>query len=208
MSSKEKSNNNYPEELKELGAAALALTCIKNTRLDNKAKATLHKLKTTYPGNSVREAASVIAQNSSANSALDDEYKPPDIPPLVQNLRGVIGRCSKPMQKNLTNTDLNASQCRLLMNRASVLEFLVPLLNEGECQTLKAGIQVTTYDLDGNAYTMSFKVWADKYYVLTSGWTKFHQDNGLTDKHGLTLWMFRHVETQKLCFVISWRKVA
>ena len=55
---------------------------------------------------------------------------------------------------------------------------------------------------------MSFKVWADKYYVLTSDWTKFHQDNGLTDKHGLTLWMFRHVETQKLCFVISWRKVA
>ncbi|KAL9408478.1 hypothetical protein AB3S75_046944 [Citrus x aurantiifolia] len=172
MSSKEKSNNNYPEKLKDLGAAALALTCIKNTRLDNKPKATLHKLKTTYPGNSVREAASVIAQNSSANSALDDEYKPPDIPPLVQNLRGVIGRCSKPMQKNLTNTDLNASQCRLLMNRGSVLEFLVPLLNEGECQTLKAGIQVTN-DLDGNAYTMSFKVWADKYYVLTMAGLNF-----------------------------------
>lgn len=226
--------NNYPEELKKQGAAALALTCIKNRRLDKKAKANLHKyLKTTYLGKSIsvqvnNNAAEISTSSSSPSSTAeaanlnlvedngahgdgyvdgDDDYKPPDIPP-VRNLNGVIGNCSKPLEKKLTNTDLKVNQCRLSMNRGKVLELLVPLLNEEEYRVLKEGIPVTVYDLDGNTFPMSFKVWSEsKYYVLTSGWTKFHQNKGLADKHVVTLWMFRHAETQKLCFVISWREV-
>jgi hypothetical protein len=130
----------------------------------------------------------------------------PAVPP-VPSLTDLIGACSEPFEKQLTGSDVKGSQSRLSINKAYVKNFLVPLLNKND--DLLKGIPVTVYNTAGKEYPMTFKIWASKFHVLMRGWKLFCSDHELR-KHEdfVTLRMFRHARTTKLCFVISSRKLS
>lgn len=185
-------DNEYYEELR----AALTLVRMKRQQLDNE---------TVIALNNLIEPKKEIA-NSNESQILSDYYRPPTIP-QVPCLRGLIEKCifSKPFQKLLTRTDLRPDQSRLSLNKSHVQEYLVSMLRKDE--DLSVGIPVTTYNMKGKSYPMIFKLWCSKVYVLTSGWTEFQQENNLTaEEDFITIWMFRHVDTGNLCFVINSRK--
>lgn len=181
--------DNQFQSHQDLKAAALTLVRMKRQKLDNETAIALNNL--------------IKPKTEIANS---DDYEPPTIP-QVPCLRGLIEKCiiSKPFEKLLTITDLRPNQSRLSLNKNDVKECLVSMLSKDE--DLSVGIPVTTYNMKGKSYSMIFKLWCSKVYVLTSGWTEFQQENKLTaEEDFITIWMFRHVETGKLCFVISSRK--
>ncbi|KAJ0112859.1 hypothetical protein Patl1_02614 [Pistacia atlantica] len=178
-------DNDSHQELK----AALTLVRMKKQKLDNQTAVALNNL---------------IKPN--ANSG--DCYQPPTIP-QVPCLRRLVQNSifTEPFEKLLTITDLRPDQSRLSLNKTHVQQCLVSMLTEDENLTL--GIPVTTYNINGKPYPMIFKLWCSKVYVLTSGWTEFQQENKLTaGEDFITIWMFRNVESGKLCFVITSRKSA
>ena len=80
-----------------------------------------------------------------------------------------------------------------------------PLLSDEERRSLEHDkeTQVDVYGLKGIRYQMKFKIWGSKMHVLTSGWKEFRGDNEFKALHDwVTLWVFRHKETEKLCFVM------
>ncbi|XP_070034270.1 uncharacterized protein [Nicotiana tomentosiformis] len=96
----------------------------------------------------------------------------PSLPP-VQNLRGIIGTiCSDPFQKQLTKSDVDEHQGRLLLNNEDARSKLLPLLN---------GV------------------------VLLGSWRQFVKDHKLKENDYVTVWMFRHRESDGLCFAITWK---
>lgn len=136
---------------------------------------------------------------------LINDYQPPRRP-SIPGLDGLIGNCSKPFEKQLTHSDLNDGQSRLIINTEYVKNHLCPLLREGE--EPKAGIKVITYDHNGKPFHMKFKVWASNVHVLTAGWKPFFREHKLKkDQDFVTLWMFRRVDTNQLCFLIHWRRL-
>ncbi|KAK6229042.1 hypothetical protein SCA6_017993 [Theobroma cacao] len=133
-----------------------------------------------------------------------DKYQPPNIPP-VATLAHLIGECSRPYSKQLTETDLKDNQIRLSLNKNHVGKSFIPLLKEHE--DVNKGIQVITYDPEGKEYPMKFVFWTSKMYVLTtSGWKRFYKDHALKESDIVTVWMFRHRHTHNLCFAITWRR--
>ncbi|KAJ4824412.1 hypothetical protein Tsubulata_033277 [Turnera subulata] len=131
-------------------------------------------------------------------------YKPPNIP-AVPGLEGLIGRCSKPLEKQLTSTDVRKDQCRLSMDKDHVRKHLMPLLKEGE--RTHEGIDVVTYDKYGKGFDMVFKVWPSGCVnVLIKGWKAFFQEHKLQEHRDfVTVWMFGRRDNDKLCFAITWR---
>ena len=102
-------------------------------------------------------------------------------------------------------SDMREDQARLIISKRFAEIYLLPLLNKYE--DVGKGISVTVYDMNGKIFQMTFKLWTNKVYVLKQGWNNFclehelcHDDDFETS---VTLWMFRHVQTRKLCFVIS-----
>ncbi|KAJ9182140.1 hypothetical protein P3X46_006166 [Hevea brasiliensis] len=62
--------------------------------------------------------------------------------------------------------------------------------------------------MKGNEYKKAFKIWVFKVYVLTTGWKELYMKHGLLENEDfVAIWMFRHVTTKKLCFVISSRRL-
>ncbi|KAJ0112860.1 hypothetical protein Patl1_02613 [Pistacia atlantica] len=134
----------------------------------------------------------------------DGEYEPPAIP-KVEGLTGIIEHsiCSKPFEKQLTKSDLSLSQRGLLLCKSDVEECLLPLLNDDE--DIREGIPVITYTMDGKKYRMVFQLRISRnFYVLgDDGWIQFQRENDLEVEDSVTIWMFRHVRTKNLCFVIA-----
>lgn len=134
----------------------------------------------------------------------DGEYEPPAIP-TVEGLEGIIENsiCSNPFEKQLTNSDLSLVQRGLFLCKPDVEECLLPLLNEDE--DVRRGIPVITYNLYGKEYRMVFQLRSSRnYYILArDGWIQFQQENDLEVEDFVTIWMFRHVGTKNLCFVIG-----
>ncbi|PSS15575.1 B3 domain-containing protein [Actinidia chinensis var. chinensis] len=131
-----------------------------------------------------------------------DGFTPPKLPP-VHALEGLIGECGVPFEKQLTETDMNKHRARLSIAQELVEKFVMPLMSEEERRSLKCGqeIQVTAYGSNGIEYPMKFKFWASKMHVLTSGWNEFRIDNEFKSLHDwVTIWVFRHKRTRKLCF--------
>lgn len=131
--------------------------------------------------------------------------KLPRLPPVAR-LNGVIGTCSEPFEKQLTDSDVSECQCRLALSKGEVLDSILPLLNEQD-ENIGSGIPVTVYDSSGKDYRMAFQSWSKrKLYVLKSGWTKFCHDHHLQALDWVTIWMFRHMHTRSPCFVLSLRR--
>ena len=121
---------------------------------------------------------------------------------VPSGLHGLIGPYSKLFEKQLTPTDTNPDHARFLFKTQFAETSLLPLLNKDENPV--DGIGVTVYDLNGKEFQMMFKFWPSKnFYVLNQGWTAFCRDHDISDKDVVKLRMFRHLETRRLCFVIS-----
>jgi hypothetical protein len=120
---------------------------------------------------------------------------------VPSGLRRLIGPYSELFEKQLTVADTKSDQGRLFIKRQFAKTSLLPLLNKDENPV--DGVGVTVYDPNGKECKMMFKFWASKYYVLTQGWTAFCRDHDISDKDVVKLRMFRHLETRRLCFVIS-----
>ncbi|KGN56101.1 hypothetical protein Csa_010492 [Cucumis sativus] len=121
-------------------------------------------------------------------------------PPMAV-IQNIIGECSPPFVKQLTKTDVTDNQGRLALHKEFVNLNLDPMFNDDE--DLEDGISVIVYDIEGREYDMIFKLWASKLYVLTKSWKEFYKTNDLTQPgEFISVWMFRHVVTQKLCFAI------
>ncbi|XP_022718110.1 uncharacterized protein LOC111276629 isoform X2 [Durio zibethinus] len=201
--------------------AALTLASLKHATLDEKSAVALEKLKRKNLGAIKgkdkqekedpcieKDPSSVIHGSnriSVPNSTIFYNYQPPVIPPVAA-LTGLIGKCSRPFEKRLTETDLTDRQTRLSLNKKHVQEFMIPLLKEDE--DVNEGIRVITYDIEGKEYEMKFVFWSLKMYVLTSpGWKTFYREHRLEkDIDIVTVWMFRHRLTQNICFVITPRR--
>lgn len=171
----------------EADQAASNLLHMKHAKLDEKTSMTLHELQ--------RKTHALLPIQT---------LNPRDFPP-VTSLRGYIAMCSTPYWKKLTQTDMREDQARLIISKRFAEIYLLPLLNKYE--DVGKGISVTVYDMNGKIFQMTFKLWTNKVYVLKQGWNNFclehelcHDDDFETS---VTLWMFRHVQTRKLCFVIS-----
>jgi hypothetical protein len=140
------------------------------------------------------------------NDVTDKKYNPPNIPtiPGVPN-NNIVG-CCKPFEKKLYPSDLNENLNRLMMNTKYVIEYFLPLLREGE--KVEDGINVVAYDMQGETFNMTFKYWkSGRYYILNGEWKTFFQTHNLkaNQDHYITVWMFRHSETDNLCFALSVR---
>ncbi|KDP45182.1 hypothetical protein JCGZ_15047 [Jatropha curcas] len=212
----------YPEELKEDTAAALTLSSLKHTKFDKKTLSTLHAMKSNFLNHRPSSLTSqpqvqdfpgsraIIRQLTGQPRSLlqlkIDNYRPADIPPIAK-LKGQIGRCSKPFEKQLTSSDVRSDQSRLTLNKAYVERSILPLLNREE-GNLDDGIKVTIYDPEGNEYPMTLKMWASKVYVLMGGWKEFYQKQKLRENEDfVTTWFFYNVRTRKFCFAINWRRL-
>ncbi|XVE54220.1 hypothetical protein DITRI_Ditri03aG0063100 [Diplodiscus trichospermus] len=155
-----------------------------------------------------KKGRSVNAQNLPRTPRLCpplSSYFPPDIPPVAR-LNGLIGRRSKPFQKQLTKSDVKFNQCRLSISKFDVENAVMPLLTEEEDFT--EGIPVKVYDADGKEYNMTLKIWASKFHVLKNGWSDFRNDHSLVALQDfVTLWAFRNLDEGNLCFVITSRRL-
>ncbi|KAK6248577.1 hypothetical protein QUC31_020142 [Theobroma cacao] len=213
--------NGYPEEYREQYLAALTVASFKYEKLSNETALALNGLKTKIvrqvrakrnKPSALKEpnptGGSVNAQNLPGTPSLClplSSYFPPDIPPVAR-LNGLIGRCSKPFEKQLTESDVKVSQCRLSLNKFDVQNAVMPLLKKEEDST--DGIPVKTYDANGKEYPMTFITWSSKFHVLKEGWMKFCTDHSLlAHQDFVTLWAFRNLQTGDLSFVITSRRL-
>jgi len=116
----------------------------------------------------------------------------------------VTRRFSRSIKKQLMSSDVDTDQSRLMLSKEQVKEKMLPFLEESEDPV--KGVDVSVYGPDGEVQQMKFKMWnGDKTPVLTSGWMQFVADYGLLKTSDfVTVWMFRHIKTRKLCFAIHY----
>ncbi|VVB02772.1 unnamed protein product [Arabis nemorensis] len=116
-----------------------------------------------------------------------------------------VGRCSKPIRKQLMESDVKEDQNRLMLGKLQVEKLMFTLLEESEIPRGKEGIRVLVYGPDEEANEMMFKMWSsEKTPVLTCGWNKFVRKYELKMHCDfLMIRMFRHRETRKICFAIE-----
>ncbi|PQQ13062.1 hypothetical protein Pyn_11012 [Prunus yedoensis var. nudiflora] len=87
-------------------------------------------------------------------------------------------RLQQAFEKQLTPSDVSKTP-RLCLNKEYVDNHIKPVLRNGE--NPNEGINVTTYDMDGNEYPMKFTTWGTYLYVLSQGWKTFCHDLGLVE---------------------------
>ncbi|KAG7537358.1 B3 DNA binding domain [Arabidopsis suecica] len=114
----------------------------------------------------------------------------------------VTRQFSKPIKKQLMSSDVDKDQSRLMLSKEQVKEKMLPFLEESENPV--KGVDVSVYGPDGKVQQMRFKFWnGDKTPVLTTGWKEFVAKCGLLmTSDFVTVWMFRHIKTQNICFAI------
>ncbi|BFG39193.1 hypothetical protein CerSpe_254670 [Prunus speciosa] len=92
----------------------------------------------------------------------------------------------------------------LEVKNCDIEEHVFPLLNGNEDPT--QGIWVTTNDIAANEHNMLFKTTKiRKNHKLY--WRYFVRHHGLKYEDVVTLWAFRNAQTEKLCFVITSRRL-
>ncbi|XP_057467024.1 uncharacterized protein LOC130756507 [Actinidia eriantha] len=202
--------NNYP-------VVASALSATRHVVLDDEISTSLEALTSQFLGQpwvngseSFKTAIKkgLVPKLSELGKPIDG-FIPPKLPP-VDALEGLIGECGVPFEKQLTDSDMSTHQGRLSIAQELVEKFVNPLMSEEERRSIKRGeeIQVTAYGSKGIEYPMKFKFRvSSKIHVLMSGWNEFCIGNKFKARHDwVTVWAFRHKETEKLCFVMIARR--
>ncbi|WVZ00583.1 hypothetical protein V8G54_026652 [Vigna mungo] len=155
--------------------------------------------------NSSQEHFTNSLQGNSSQEHLpsDDHY--PSYLTFMENFRGYIFQHGEPLEKQLTSSDVNINLNRLLLNKKHVEKSFLPFLINDE--DIEKGIEVCVYDIGKNSYTLTFKKWTNKYYVLNGGWKDFFKVHKLEQNDTIKLWMFRHSSHSKLCFALDYKKI-
>lgn len=191
-------------------STSLVEPCLSSGAFDQPASTSRTRPGPSSTAFSIQPSTPRVEPSPSSSRALDQSASTsrgmagPSLPGGIQDL---IGLCSEPIQKQITASDVSHGLCRLMLPKKPMEELLRRIqLNPNE--NIKKGIAVTVYGPDGREYSMIFKMWVEKYYVLKSAsWKQFCQDYGLrslTNMPTLTIWMFRHRQTDDLCFAITW----
>ncbi|CAH8265392.1 unnamed protein product [Arabidopsis lyrata] len=157
-------------------------------------------------GKKKRKVAEVDNSKETLLRMIDWEANRPKNPPRRIFVRDpdAMGACSELMWKQLTGSDVKDNQCRLMLGKEQVKKMMVDVLGKAE----KLGIhgqKVSVYGPKGEIHEMVFKMWKKDTPILMSvGWKNFVKKYKL-EKHVdfLTIWMFRHKETRKICFAID-----
>ncbi|QCD91995.1 hypothetical protein DEO72_LG5g51 [Vigna unguiculata] len=76
----------------------------------------------------------------------------------------VLYHTEQPIKKTLKESDVSVNLNRLFLSKTEVEQYFLPMLKDDE--NVKDGVEVCAYDDYGNVYSLVFKMWADKYYVL------------------------------------------
>ncbi|KAL8133812.1 putative B3 domain-containing protein At4g03170 [Apium graveolens] len=178
-------------------AAALVLCSMKNSKVDYETALELEKTRLVIlkKRNFQHPSSPSLSNHHTRLLSL--------VPP---SLAEVIGNCSTPFDKRLTGSDTQEDQVRLLLKYGHVMQFLHPLLRPSEIDKIKKrGMVVCVYDRYGRMYEMVFRLWGTKAYVITTrNWFEFCIDHGLEKVlDWVTIWMFRHNVTGRICFVIT-----
>ncbi|ESQ52715.1 hypothetical protein EUTSA_v10017517mg [Eutrema salsugineum] len=109
----------------------------------------------------------------------------------------------KPIKKQMSESDVKVGQNRLMLGKEKVKKWLFPRLKKTEIPSGTRWLDVSVYGPDGNAREMKFKMWSVDTPVLSSGWREFFTDYGFQMHCDiLTIRMFRHLITRKICFAI------
>ncbi|KOM42881.1 hypothetical protein LR48_Vigan05g048500 [Vigna angularis] len=124
---------------------------------------------------------------------------------FMENFQEHIFQDGKPLEKQLTLSDVNVNLNRLLLNKKHVEKSFLPFLRNGE--DIEKGIEVCVYDICKNNYTLTFKKWTNKYYVLNGGWKDFCKAHKLEKNDTIKVWMFRHSNHSNLCFALDYKKI-
>ncbi|CAL9236278.1 unnamed protein product [Arabidopsis halleri] len=124
------------------------------------------------------------------------------------------GKKKRKVAEQLTGSDVKENQCRLMLGKERVKKMMVDVLGKAE----KLGIhgqKVSVYGPKGEIHEMVFKMWKkDTPVLMSAGWKNFvkkyiggtgDRPRSTLEKHVdfLTIWMFRHKETRKICFAID-----
>ncbi|KAM7256835.1 hypothetical protein ACFE04_012576 [Oxalis oulophora] len=78
------------------------------------------------------EARMAVLNLMSLGDPETNKNRPPPHILRIPGLKGVIGRCSKPFEKQLTERDVKVNQSRLVMSKYYVKNHLMPLFLSGE----------------------------------------------------------------------------
>ncbi|KOM42880.1 hypothetical protein LR48_Vigan05g048400 [Vigna angularis] len=124
---------------------------------------------------------------------------------FMENFQEHIFQHGKPLEKQLTLSDVNSNLNRLLLNKKDVEKSFLPFLRNGE--NIEKGIEVCVFDIRKNSYTLTFKKWTNKYYVLNGGWKDFFKDHKLDKNDTIKVWMFRLSNHSNLCFAFDYKKI-
>ncbi|CAJ2638760.1 uncharacterized protein LOC123915381 [Trifolium pratense] len=180
----------------------------------------VRRLKITFGGKRIcgktydNNVHSVVSKNKVCSSpqiiipnvVMGNECNPLNIPTIPGVPSNNILGCSKPFEKKLSTSDLRVDLNRLFLEKGHVEKYFLPLLKESE--DLEEGIDVVVYDMQGQMFNMKFKFWSGKFYVLNGGWKTFFKSHSfLANQDHIKVWMFRHSETDNLCFALSVRRV-
>ncbi|CAH8355783.1 unnamed protein product [Eruca vesicaria subsp. sativa] len=124
-------------------------------------------------------------------------WKAPETPPEKIIPRTLVEQCSRPIQKQLTTSDVK--QRKLCLPRKKFQQ----LLDESEARHGVKETRFRVYGPDGKVH----EIWLGgkkKSFDLTTGWWTFLEEYGLKEWCDfVTVWMFRHTVTQLLCLAID-----
>ncbi|KAF8051749.1 hypothetical protein N665_1671s0007 [Sinapis alba] len=124
-------------------------------------------------------------------------WKAPETPPEKIIHRSLVGQCSRPIQKQLTTSEVE--QNRLSLSKSQVRKKFQQILDgSGRKET-----RFTVYGPDGKVH----EIWLGEKkssFDLTTGWWTFVEEYGLKECCDfVTVWMFRHRITQRICLAID-----
>ncbi|WVY99946.1 hypothetical protein V8G54_026016 [Vigna mungo] len=126
--------------------------------------------------------------------------------PHLANYRNyVLYHSEERIEKKLTKSDVNVNLNRLLFNKKEVEKYFLPMLKAED--DIEEGVEVCAYDDDGNLYSLIFKKWANKYYVLNGEWKIVFENHKLQIDDMIKTWMFRHSKHTKLCLALEFEKI-
>ncbi|WVZ01180.1 hypothetical protein V8G54_027249 [Vigna mungo] len=155
--------------------------------------------------NSSQKHITSSSQGNSSQQHLPSDNHDPSYLTFLENFREYIFQHNEPLEKQLTLSDVNVNLNRLLLNKKHVEKSFLPFLRNDE--DIEKGIEVCVYDIRKNSYTLTFKKWTNKYYVLNGGWKDFFKVHKLEQNDTIKLWMFRHSSHSKLCFALDYKKI-
>ncbi|KAF8400861.1 hypothetical protein HHK36_014164 [Tetracentron sinense] len=187
------------EEQKEICIAAFTLIDMKHRKLKEEDAIALNEMKSkTFP-----KVTATPIDNTRSEVSFNDNI--PQGFPMIQNLNGLVRECKWFLEKQLQESDVKDNQSRLILTKSAVQSIILGMLRVEEDPY--EGIEVRVYNSEGKEFPMTLKYWASNTYVLTTGWKEFYKKHNLI-KHEdfITMWVFRHAHTIKLCFIITWTR--